>query len=163
MSYPRFQRARNHVMSRRTSGDISFSTATVAWANVDTGLDLVLAAAVNDVIEVSLSALVGNESPDLYLDCVTIVGGSPVNSFGNAGAVSASPPKYGIASWRCAGSQYCPIGAPHRYTVVSGDISSGNVTLRLRGATSTNTSRSIFAGTNYALQFLARNLGPAAG
>lgn len=145
--------------ARRTSGDITTLNST-NWANVDTGLDLVLAAQAGDVIEYGMSANSGSQAVTLYLDVATIVGGSPVSSFAERGAVQTAPGAK-VTAWIGNASAGTPIGgcAP-LYTLVSGDISSGTVTLRLRYATSAATNKTVSATTATPLDVWARNLGP---
>lgn len=158
MAYPRGQRARAFKFTRRTAGDVTTSVTT--WANVDTGMDLVLEAQVGDVIEASVSGLWNNDARAGYLDVATVVSGSPVNSFANAGAATSSPPFNGMCAWRGDTSLYTPIGGPAHYTIVAGDLSSGQVTLRLRMASGAAAAKTIFAGTSFALEFSVSNLGP---
>ncbi len=158
MAYPRFQRARAHRFIRRTSGD--FTVNGTNWANLDTGLDQTLEAQVGDVLEAEVVGLWGTEAVNGLLDVVTVVAGSPVNGFANAGAVTAAPPKYGIPGWRgTSGVETVASGAAH-YTVVSGDLASGQVLLRLRVATQTATNKTLYAGTNHFFEFAVWNLGP---
>lgn len=142
---------------RRTSGDLTLNSGASSpiWTNVDTGLDITLYDMVAGmVVTATPSMFVGNDGTTLFLDAVTVVSGSPVNSFANAGAVTTSPPKYGVAGWRCDTTVYTVIGAPTDYTIVSGDIATdGSVTFRLRYATGTNNTKTLFAGTNYAAQW----------
>jgi hypothetical protein len=155
----RYQLARRHKFIERRSGDLTLNS-NLAWANVDTGLDLVLPAVVDDVIEVGINGLIGNESPVLFLDVATIVGGSPVDSFGNRGAALSAPPSYGIAGWRGGASAYTIVGAPYRYRIVASDLSNATVTLRLRYCTDTAANKALYAGANYPFSWYAWNVGP---
>lgn len=149
-----------HRTAARTGGDLSLNSTN--WANVDTGLDLVLAAAAGDDIEVTLNCLLGGETNDVYLDVVSVVSGSPVNSFGAAAAVTTAPPAYGIAGWYSIGNAFRNPGPPHIYTVQAGDLATdGTITLRLRYATSTAAAHTMYATANRRLCFSAKNLGPA--
>jgi hypothetical protein len=144
---------------KRTAGDLTLNGTS--WADlptIGTTGDLTLNATAGDVVEVSISALWGAESPDGFLDFVTIVAGSPVNAFGIDGTPNNS--SSGIVAWRGIGSRYdMPSGSFYR-TLVSGDISGGTVTLRLRCKTGSASNRTLFASTNITLEYWARNLGP---
>jgi hypothetical protein len=125
--------------AKRTSGDITFST-TASFANVDTGLDLVMSAAAGDVIEARMAMRVIGSS-FFVADFHTIVGGSPVNSLAaDAAAGSTNRSHPGWATGVVPATPGIMLVGVKRYTLVSGDISSGSVTLRLRafsGATQT--------------------------
>lgn len=146
----------DYAMSRYTTGSLTLNSTT--WANVSGPTDIVLAADAGDVIQVSIACAVGNEATDLYLDVVTIVSAAVTNSFAQQGAVSAT--SQGIMNWRSIPGTFNSPGGPFWYKLVSGDISSGNVTLRLRYRTSSATNKTIFAGTDTAFSFFARNHGP---
>ena len=155
----RFQKARAFKHTRRQSTDITMNSTN--WANVDTALDLVLAANVGDVLEAHLNLVCGNQTPDAYFDVATIVSSSPVNSFGKAGAVETAPSgTLGVPGWYCRGSAYDKAAGVAMYTVVAGDRdASGYVTLRLRYATSTATNRTLYASV-YPILWGVKNLGP---
>ncbi len=144
-------------VTTRSSGNITMNS--VNWANLDTGMDITLAAQVGDTLEASLFALIGNQAVDTYFDVATIVAAAPVNSFVKRGAVTTAPPPYG--NWYALTGAWTNLGVPIHYTVVTGDLSSGLVTLRLRYATLTATNRTFHAdGTNYTAEFCVKNLGP---
>lgn len=154
----RHELARTHKAARRTAGNVSATSTT--WADVDTALDRVLAAAVGDTIEVSVSALWGSEAQTGYLDVVTVVSGSPVNSLAAGGAVEATATTVlGVPGWRGPSGVLMPVGGPLRYTVVSGDLASGYVTLRLRCAATG--SKTLNATTATPLLFSAWVRSPA--
>lgn len=144
---------------KRTSGTITLSSNAV-WANVDTGLDLTLNAITGDVIEYAISAVASNTAVETYFDVVTIVAGNPVNSFGFDTTPANPPTNYGVQAWLCPSSIISPISGSAFRTLVSGDISSGTVTLRLRFANSSATTRPLNAGTPQPLEIWARNHGP---
>jgi len=125
--------------AKRTSGYITLSSTT--WANVDTGLDLTIAAEEGDVLAVSLAGLLGAASGQgCGIDVVTVVSGSPVNSLsGQNGA--------GDYGWLYTGVAEAGLTGTIQYPVVAGDISGGNVILRLRYRQSSTTNRLFYAGT----------------
>jgi len=161
MGHPRYRLARAHKVTTRSAGNLTLNSTN--WANVDTGLDITLAAQAGDVLEASLSAVVDANAVILYLDVVTVVSAAPVNSFGKKGAVTAAPLPAGVSSWYCAASVLTMVGAPIHYTAVAGDLASGLVTLRLRYATATATNRILNADSNVPVEFCVKNLGPADG
>jgi hypothetical protein len=160
MAYPRFQMARSYKYKNRTSGDITLNSGT--WADVDTGLDVTLAAQVGDVIEVGGSWLVaGSTTTAVFFDAVSIVSAAPVNSWGIDGAVGTSVE--GIQAWRCDSNS---IGLNQKASggmmrvLLAGDIASGFVTVRLRYKQGTAGAQAMYNNANRAVQFWAKNLGP---
>lgn len=140
----------------RTAGDITVNGTS--WANLSTTTDLVVAAETGDILEVCLSGLGGNEGVDMFIDVVTLVSGSPVNSFGSQGAVNASG--QGVLAWRSNASVLTSVGGSVFWKVVAGDISSGNVTCRFRARTSpTATNKTFYSSANLPLLVALRNHG----
>lgn len=135
---------------RRSSGDINLQTATVTWANTQTALDLVAAAAAGDRARVYVTGLAGNESAAAFIDAVTAPGGVPTNSFANQGAVTSTPPFYGVPTWRCHGSSNASLSGFAELVLGAGDLSGGNVTIRFRSCTDANSTKTLFASANYA-------------
>lgn len=159
MAYPRFQMARGFKFARRTSGNLTFSAT--AWANFDTGLDLVLAASVGDVIEATAGFVTNAGSTDSYLDVATIVSAAVVNTFSMLGPENAG--SNGIAAWWSPGSLTTPCGGPVHYTIASGDIAAGQVTLRLRVRCTSATAKIYYAADGITAPYFhwaAKNLGP---
>ena len=145
-----------HAQSRRPSGDLTLNSTS--WANVDTGLDLTIPATAGDEIEVTGSWLVSaSGTAEVYFDAVSVVSGSPVNAWGTDGAETGTTE--GIQAWRAVANNFlcCAAGGATR-PVVSGDLSGGNLTLRLRYRISSS-SRTMFAGANRHILFSAKNLG----
>ena len=140
--------------SIRQSGNYTLNSIT--WADLDTGLDLTLAASTNDVLQASVSALWGAESVEGYLDIMTTAGS---NYFSHGGATGDQ----GISSLRGssandAGSDNKGVGATVQYVTQSGDISGGNVVLRMRYRTNTGVNKTLFGTTGIPFQFSAINL-----
>lgn len=147
--------------ARRTSGNITLNSTS--WANVDTGLDIVLKAQAGDVIEATVNAWVGAENVVALFNVVTVVSGSALNGFAEAGAEAAAGE--GMGGWYSrvdTSYGYTLTGVGH-YTVVSGDIVSGLVTFRLRYKTATGTNRTLRASTSAAgahpFEWCVKNLG----
>lgn len=139
----------------RTSSDITVNGT--GWANLDTGLDLTIAASSGDVLLVHASGVWGAELVAGYLDAATIVSASPVNYIsGGAGGASSQ----GVTGWRGddVTNVNTAIGASIQYVVQSGDISGGNVVLRLRVRTATATNKVLFASSNVPFHWGVVNL-----
>lgn len=144
----------------RTSGDVALGTvASPTWANIDTGIDLVLTAAAGDFIEYNISGLLDNGAADTYFDVATVVGGSPVNYLTNG---TGTPPVGGANGWfGPSGAVRAVTGALLSGALVSGDISGGTVTLRLRYSKASSNARTFYANSADPLIVWAKNLGPA--
>lgn len=138
----------------RTAGNLTLNSLT--WADVDNALDLTLAAVVGDWIEVSLSGFWNNEAVVARMDAVSVVAGSPVNSWADQAAPDNT--HFGVGGWFGPSGQQGNIGGSIIKQVVSGDLSGGNVTLRLRYRTSTAANKTLFAAAITPLTFWARNL-----
>jgi hypothetical protein len=138
----------------RSSGDLTLNNTS--WT--DTGLaDLTLSAASGDYIEVGLSALVTGDTNG-FLDVASIVSAAPVNYWsGGAGGASSQ----GILAWRHESGINLPLGGSVMRVLAAGDVSGGNVVLRLRYRTNTAVNLTLQANTNIRLQFWAKNIGPA--
>lgn len=149
----------DYKTATRTSGSISL-TAT-AITNVDTGLDLTLAnVQAGDVVEYGWNALFEDNTQAVGFDVYTVVGGSPVNPFG-AGLSASLASTVGVPAWFVGGQAINKTnGIPQQRTLVSGDISAGSVTLRLRYAKSSATARSLNATANIPLSVWARAFRP---
>lgn len=151
MTKPRFALARAFKFASRSSGNLTLNSTS--FANVDTGLDLVLAAEVGDVIEVGVSVVMGAEAVIAMFDVYTIVSASPVTGFGGTN---------GVSGWYVSAlADNMHVGGSVMSTLVAGDISSGTVTLRLRYKTGTAANKTLLANTANPLHFWAKNLGPA--
>jgi len=145
--------------TRRESGN--FTLNNTSWQNLDTGLDITLAAATNDIIEVAISALTGSEAVDVFFDCVTVVSGTATTSFATGGAAASIPAGHqGIQCWRGNDGVLASLGGCMWLKLTSGDIASSTVTLRLRYRTGTATNKNVYAVTNNPFVFTARNHGP---
>jgi len=150
-----------------TAGNQTLNSSNT-WANlpgIGTTGDLVLNAAAGDVIEAVTSAILNAPANNIYFDAVTIVSSSPVNAFGRGGAVTTNSngasDSQGVSGWYGAGTGVDrTIQGSCYYTLVSGDISGGTVTLRMRYATSGVSTTLLIATVNNPFQWFVRNLGP---
>lgn len=150
------QGLRDFEMAKRTSGNVTCNSTT--WANFDTGLDLVLSASTGDTIEVGISGWWSNESVYCGLDVATIVSAAPVN-YVSGGAGGATT--FGVMAWIGTDGVQPPVGGSVLYELVSGDISGGTVTLRIRYRTSAGSNKVMRANIDNPFHWFAKNLGPA--
>jgi hypothetical protein len=142
--------------STRSSGDITANGTS--WANLDTGLDLVLDAAVGDLVGCGIIGRWENQSSVTgFLDVVSVVGGSPVNAWGSGTTESGS--FEGVQAWVGDDGVQSRAGGTVFKTIVSGDLSAGTVTLRLRVRTSSANNKVLNASANQILHFYAINYG----
>lgn len=139
--------------SRRTSGDITISSTQTTWQNLDTGLDLVVDAEAGDIIQVSVSLRTSSAAVFKSFDVCTVVAGSPVNYFGSGEVTSTSG--NGITGLTCISGAIDFQAATAYYIVQAGDISGGQVTLRLRTRGSGLTNYAINSTTTDPLDFAA--------
>lgn len=151
---------KDYAVATRTAGSLTLNQTAVT--DVDTGLDLVLDAAAGDIIEVGISALLSNVAQTVCFDFYTVVGGSPVNPVGpglSAGLTGVG----GVQGWYTGNGAAVDtaVSGMHPRTLVSGDISGGQVRLRLRYAKTTTTARTLYAVTNNPLTVFAKVWSPA--
>jgi len=155
----------DYAKYRRTAGNVTL-TGTTTWSTlttIGTAADLTLAAASGDVIEFSVSLLVGQEAVNSGFDVVTCngPGGSPINSVAYDGAYqSAWTTHQGMSGWLCFGSAFVSASGSVFYKLVAGDIVSNAVTLRLLYAMGAATNKTLYAGTQIPFDIWARNHGP---
>jgi hypothetical protein len=137
---------------KRTSGNITLSAAVNTIADLDTTLDITLAAAAGDEIEVGIMGLSG-AGGEGSMDVATVVAGSPVSYFGGLAAGTGNGP------WHWSPNDSMFSGSLMK-TLAAGDVSGGTVTLRLRYQNWDGTTKILYASTATPLQFWAKNLGP---
>lgn len=165
MSRPRFAMARAFKFIRQTNALSSLSYTSATFVDLGTvtngpgagGYDLVLAAEAGDVIEYCPAFSWGNEAVDSYMDVATIVAGAAVNTFLGL-ALGAT--NFGIGGWGGAAGVFTNARTPHWYTVQSGDLTNGAVTLRPYVKSASATLKRIIRGTDNPVVLMAKNLGP---
>lgn len=155
MSYPRHQLARNFKFV--TKGTNTACNSDSVTANVDTALDLTIAAQVGDVVECTLNAFVDNTAPYLLIDAVSVVSGSPVNSWGRQAVVSGLA---FVPAWRANPSVYTYLSGSAWKTIAASDLASGLLTVRLRYHTILSGTKTLVGGADGRMMFAAINLGP---
>jgi hypothetical protein len=141
--------------ARRTAGDVVLNGT--AWADVDTAVDLTLEAYPGDIVSVSVSHHGGSEAVVACYDAVSVVSGSPVNSWAVDGAVSAT--SRGVLAWREETSVEPSAGGTIARAIVAGDLSSNTLTIRLRGRTLTAAAKTERANADLPLAWSAVNHG----
>lgn len=160
MAYPRFQRARAHRFFTRTAGNLTLNSGS--WANlptIGTTFDIVLEAQVGDVIEAGIKAHTGGEGATAAFDVVTIVSAAYYSSFSTQ---STTRPSAGAGAWFVESAYAVDVSGSFMYVLTSGDISGGQVTLRVQYSQAAGSNKTLYANTaNAPFQFYAKNLGPA--
>lgn len=139
----------------RTSGN--FTITSTSWtAILGTGVDLVIAAVVNDWIEVSLSVAWNSEALYGCLDVSSIISGSAFSSWGSVKTTTDS----GVQAWIGIASNFTYVGGSVMKQVAAGDIDgSGNVNLRIFGRNTSAGTKTIFATADGPFKWSAKNLG----
>jgi len=131
------------------------------WTRLDPadGLDLVLQAAVGDLLMVSLNARAESGVGWLHLEVGTVVGQQVVSYCSGSGAAGE-----GAVGWQTPNSDtsFSPISGALFYVVKDEDLGAdGTVRLRLLGRSTTNNLRTINAAAGDACVFTGVNLGSA--
>lgn len=145
---------------RRTAGDYTIQNNGGAFEAVDsTNLHLTIAAATNDILEISFATRIseGTGSSNCFFDIATIVSAAAVNFVSGGTGLSTN---FGIAGWlKLSGFSVFPSN-PVYYTVQAGDISGGNVVVELWYRSSSTNTVVVRAGTSSmdALFFGVKNL-----
>lgn len=151
---------KDYATAARVAGNIAFNQSNVT--DVDTGLDLTLTAAAGDLIEYGVDALLDATAQAVCFDVYTRVTSANVNPFG-PGLSNGLATVLGVPSWYTpfVSGANMPLRGTAMRTLLSGDIDSGNVLLRLRYAKVNTTSRSGFATASIPFRVWAKNYGPA--
>ena len=144
------------AFSRRNGADYSLNSTTFAAVD-STNLNLTVAAATSDILELCFAARYGAETVNAFMDVATIVSGSTTNWVSGGTGNSAD---FGIGGWLLLSSVQGTVGGSVMYTVQAGDVSGGNVTVRLMYRTSAASAKTLRAGTSQkdALFFSVKNL-----
>lgn len=150
-----FNHGRGRSVATRTAGNLSLNST--AWATASTTLDLTLAAAANDRIAAHLSAAGSTGSVDLGLDAIATNSGTHFSGVSGNNA-------FGCMSWYIHGTTAAAeptAGGINVRTLSTGDVSGGNVIVRLRYKTGSASARTVNASTTKPLRFEAWNFGVA--
>lgn len=135
----------------RTAGTLS--TTSTSFGAMDTALDLTLTAATGDKLLLMMSALWSSNAEVGQARVVTRVGGANVNDTTPGSGTN------GVSGWRGLASAFASVGGGILYTVVSGDVSGGSVTLRWEWKSEGGTLKNMFATTAWPLIVAAVNFG----
>lgn len=139
-------------IERYTGGDISLTSTS--QAAVSGPGDLVVAAESGDLILLGISiSPVTTTASSIAFEFATMVSGSPVTYIG---ANSGTPQNVPVQTWFIGASETSGAGGAYPYVVQPGDISGGNVTLRLYARVSG--TRSINADSGNPLVIWVKNL-----
>jgi hypothetical protein len=146
------------VEASRTAGNVVVANTAGVWTAVDTATDLtVTGVAAGDVLQITGDFLTDTAAALTGLDIATIVAGNPVNWVSSRSGSHAVTTE-GTNGWYTQGAagNYLKAGVPLIYPVVAGDISGGNVTLRLYYLASG--AATLYATTAHPLHWWATNL-----
>lgn len=149
-----------HDFFTRTAGNLTLNSTV--WADlptIGTTWDITLAAAAGDTIECSLTAVCDSAAVNTFFDVVSIVGGSVTNSFSTGAAPNNS--NDGVGAWYMRNGVSQKSAGSFMYALQAGDVSGGNVVLRLRYREDSATNRNLHATALFPLQFTAKKLGAA--
>ncbi len=143
-----------YAIVRYTTGDITLGSGTSPVVLSGPG-DCVVAVATGDLLMVGLSARTTDTDADsLSMDAASIVSAAPVNY---VSSLTGTPLTTGIPGWYFGSSRVEAAGATHPYVVQAGDISGGNITLRLYYRVS-GTGKVLGASSTVPLVFWVKNL-----
>lgn len=135
------------AQARRTAGDVS--TSSTSYVDV-TGMTATVAAKAGDWLQISASGRWGNQAVTKRMDAIMQTSSNYASGDGSGGL--------GVAAWGGITGQTAEFGGSVFYQVVSGDISGGNVEVRLRMKMSSGTSGTV-SGTSPILEMTVRNCG----
>jgi hypothetical protein len=138
-----------------TGSASNFTMNSTSWVDLTTN-DLVVPGWPGDILELGFNAFVDSQVVSARLGFQTRVSGAGVAEIGDG--------NYG--SWHLEDNgQREQVAGVAQYLVVSGDVSSGTITLRPRYKTGSATNRTLFANNNangQRLHYWVKNLGPEA-
>lgn len=142
----------------KTSGHFAIAAQNpTAWVDVDnTTFDTTIAAEVGDLIGVHVDTE-WTDTNAIY-GCLDAMFTASSRYFsGGTGATL----DYGFGSWMGIPSRKDPIGGEAQLVVEAGDISGGNVTVRMRGRSDhTSTTRTLAANSFVPMRVRVTNYGP---
>lgn len=139
-----------------SGGDITMNQTAITGL---TGFDMTLTAATGDRVLYGISARLESVAVIEGFDVYTMLAGSRVNPFGSGLSASLGSTA-GVGGWLTPGTAQLLLTGEVPRTLVSGDISSGTVILRLHYAGSAVTARKIFASSNQPAKVWATVLTP---
>lgn len=143
-----FGRRLTVVMKERTAGALAVGTVANTWHDPDQSgsaaardLDMVVpGVAIGDWVRVDLDLSSASTAAAVYIDVHTIVAGAAVHRFGG----DHSPTSVGgSGSTLMLTNVAASLAGSLWYQIVSGDVESGSVRLRVRDCNATTTARSL--------------------
>ena len=155
MSYPPFQRARQHKHVDITTGNYTLAASQSTSTRLTSGPAIVLSnVQVGDVLLATLSGIASaGTSGEAAFDAASIVSSSIQSQF----SLGTRPIGLGFVQTTTAG----PITGTSSHTVVAGDIdTSGLVTVEITYQHTGSSTGTLFANATYALRFGVVNIGP---
>lgn len=136
-----------------TSGNVTVANGTLTQL----GSDLTVAASAGDRLRAEISCLVnGGSAIPVQFEVATRVASADVNYFSSGNGTSLNPG--GVPAWYVEDSNFNGPRGGGYYTVQSGDISGGNVTVRLYAFAAGGT-RAVVASAVYPMSWSLTNLG----
>lgn len=136
-----------------TSGNVTVADSVLTQV----GSDLTIAAAAGDRIRADISCLVnGGSAIPVQFEAATRVSNADTNYFSSGNGTSLKPG--GVPPWYCELTNFHGPRGGGFYTVQSGDISGGNVTVRLY-AFGAGGTRAVVASAVYPMSWSLTNLG----
>lgn len=147
-------------MGTRNAGNTTFSNDV--WAPVTLHKAVKVAAVAGDVLEIGFSGFVTNEASWLYLEACTWVSSAIVNYCSRQVAGGTGSTGFGVISWATPPSAYGNPAGSIFYTVQAGDISGGQVEIKLHGrlaAGVTTPTKSLFGTGGHNPYLTVKNLG----
>lgn len=137
---------------RITSGDWATGSLGFGWKEAfGTAEDITLAASTGDRLQVGVAGIWNNAASDDYIDVKAVTSGTHLSGQGGASGV-------GYSAWMAKlNATEFSVGGSMWYTVDAGDISGGNVALRI--VTRTGGGRTLRANTTQGFYFFAANFG----
>lgn len=139
------------IVTRRTSGDLTLTASTSAWAPVDpTGstaardLDIVFSGVVaGQQVRLGVNAFLGNQATAVYLDFWSVVAAAKVNAISSGTSSSVN----GVGGWVSPASFFGFPAGSVPYTIQAGDIENGSARFRLYYKTGSAASKTLYAST----------------
>ncbi|RCG19124.1 hypothetical protein DQ384_38250 [Sphaerisporangium album] len=144
------------ALATADTGYIDTGNITVGTAWTQLGPERTVAAATGDVLVLDPDLMANNAGSDLQLEAATRVSGTDTGWW-STGTTSSRWPG-GIGTWYVPTGDFTGPRGGERYTVQPGDVTGGQVTVRLYGRVGAG-SRTVFANATYALRWTLTNLG----
>lgn len=147
---------KGYAESQRTSGTISLSSTSVVA--VTTTMDLTIPADSGDLIEYGISGLLSAAAAAVTFDVYTMPGGTATNPF--SVGLNVGSGLQGVPGWEVTSdANVIRLSGGATRILVSGDVSGGNVVLRLFYYKSGGANRDLYGLTTIPFKVWAKNYG----